>query len=64
VLPPEKEMENLIRLVMEGDIFGIQQETERIRSLNSDFAPFAERVCQLSKQFQIKKIREFIQINK
>jgi len=58
--PPENEMKTLVRLVMEGDIFGIQQEIKRIEALNPEFAPFTDKIYQLSKKFQINKIKEFI----
>jgi len=62
IIPPPKEaLEELFILAKQGDILGIQEQTEKIREIGAEFIPFADKIYQLSKNFQIKKIREFIE---
>ncbi len=58
--PPKEDLELLFMLARQGDILGIQDQAEKIREIGEEFIPFADIVYQLSKNFQIKKIREFI----
>jgi len=62
IIPPPKEaLDALFLVARQGDIMGIQEQAEKIRRIGTEFIPFADRIYNLSKNFQIKKIREFIE---
>ncbi|MEH2056278.1 MAG: response regulator [Nostoc sp.] len=61
IAPPPEEIEQLFELAMRGNIKGIREQAQKLKLLDEKFIPFAEKLQQLAKSFQIEKIREFIQ---
>lgn len=63
---PIAELDQLLDLAMRGNIKGIQTLLNEIEALdlNGDYIDFIKQIRQLSNEFQIKQIREFIKILK
>ncbi|HEY9603040.1 MAG TPA: histidine kinase dimerization/phospho-acceptor domain-containing protein, partial [Allocoleopsis sp.] len=61
VPPPPSELAILAELVKMGDIAGILDRADRLPNLNSQFAPFANEIRQLAKDFKLKQLRKIIQ---
>ena len=60
VAPPQPEIETLYDLAMKGHLQGIMKRAENIEQIDEKFAPFANKLRQLSKGFQEKAMKEFI----
>lgn len=60
VAPPVSALAILYELAMMGDIKGICEQAKKIRQLDEQFAPFAQRLLQLAEGFQEKQILEFV----
>ncbi|HEY9608510.1 hypothetical protein, partial [Allocoleopsis sp.] len=60
VPPPAEEVALLFDLAMKGRVKTLLEEVERIEQLDDKFVPFVKEIRQLAKNFQVKKIREFI----
>lgn len=61
VPPPAEELDLLFDLAMKGRVKTLLEEIERLEQLEPKFVPFVKEIRQLAKNFQLKKIREFIQ---
>jgi signal transduction histidine kinase/DNA-binding NarL/FixJ family response regulator len=59
--PPIDKLNILLDLSRKGLINNLLQEIEAIENIDPQFMPFADRVRQLAKEFQIKQIRLFIE---
>ena len=62
VPPPAEELEILWNLASKGRVTVLQEQAERIEKLDRKFVPFAKQLSQLSREFKIKQIREFIKL--
>ncbi|WP_333030464.1 MULTISPECIES: ATP-binding protein [unclassified Microcoleus] len=60
VAPPEPEIEALYDLAMKGHLQGIIKLSASIEQMDEKFAPFANKLRELSKGFQEKALKEFI----
>ncbi|MCD8489521.1 MAG: MASE1 domain-containing protein [Desertifilum sp.] len=60
-IPPLSELTSLLEFAKRGQMKGIQQELERLSHLNASYQPFVNKLDLLVKQFNIQKIRQFLQ---
>ncbi len=60
VAPPPPEIEALYDLAMKGHLQGIIKRAASIEQIDERFAPFANKLRELSKGFQEKALKEFI----
>jgi signal transduction histidine kinase/CheY-like chemotaxis protein len=61
VKPPASELTNLIEYARKGQMKGIEQELEKLSKIDSKYQPFVNQLNQLVKEFNIQKIRQFLQ---
>jgi CHASE2 domain-containing sensor protein/CheY-like chemotaxis protein len=61
LLPQRDALERLQDLALRGNIKGIEAEIGQLEQLDTRLQPFTEQVRQLTKRFQVKKVRELIQ---
>jgi CHASE2 domain-containing sensor protein/FixJ family two-component response regulator len=61
VLPSQDTLEKLYDLALRGNIKGIEAEIDQLEHFDISLQPFTNEVRQLTKRFQVKKIRELIQ---
>ncbi|WP_449419749.1 ATP-binding protein [Phormidium nigroviride] len=60
IAPPQPEIDTLYDLAMKGHLQGIMKQAANIEQIDEKFAPFANKLRQLSKGFQEKAMKEFI----
>jgi len=60
ISPSPEEITALLKLAMSGDIGGIIEASANLESLDLKYGPFAAKLNQMAKGFQIKQIREFL----
>ncbi len=60
VPPPADQLAILWDLARKGQITHIQEQAEKIQQLDPKFIPFCQQLTQLSREFKIKQIRDFI----
>lgn len=60
VAPPEDVLYKLYRLALQGRIQSIKKELDLLTKNNQEFILFSKMIYQLSQEFQIEKIQEFI----
>jgi signal transduction histidine kinase/ligand-binding sensor domain-containing protein/CheY-like chemotaxis protein len=58
--PPLKELERVYQFASEGRIFDIQAQAAHLETLDDAYVPFARRLEQLAKEFEIGRIKELI----
>lgn len=61
IVPPLAELSSLLDYAKRGQMKGIQQELERLVQLDETYRPFVSQLDLLVKQFNIQKIRQFLQ---
>ncbi|MEG3885846.1 ATP-binding protein [Microcoleus sp. herbarium19] len=61
VLPPASELANLIEYARKGQMKGIEQELEKLSKSDAKYQPFVNQLNQLVQEFNIQKIRQFLQ---
>ena len=61
VRPPASELTNLIEYARKGQMKGIEQELEKLSKIDSKYQPFVNQLNQLVQEFNIQKIRQFLQ---
>ena len=61
VRPPASELANLIEYARKRQMKGIEQELEKLTKSDAKYQPFVNQLNQLVKQFNIQKIRQFLQ---
>jgi CHASE2 domain-containing sensor protein/CheY-like chemotaxis protein/nitrogen-specific signal transduction histidine kinase len=59
-LPSISELEKILDLTMRGNIKGIETKLNELSKLDNCFLPFVTEVQQLADNFQLRKIRDFI----
>lgn len=62
IVPPNLTVERLLQLARMGDILAIQDEVMLLQETDSTFSPFANQVLDYAREFQIKRIREFLEL--
>lgn len=62
IVPPNLTVERLLQLARMGDILAIQDEVVLLQEADSTFSPFANQVLDYAREFQIKRIREFLEL--
>ncbi len=62
IAPPNFTVERLLQLARMGDILAIQDEVVLLQETDSTFSPFANQVLDYAREFQIKRIREFLEL--
>jgi len=60
VFPPQEDLRVLLEYAEIGDITGIQEYTAELHQLDQQFFPFADRVDQLTEDFQFDLIVEWV----
>jgi len=58
--PPKEKLVRLLELLKRGDVIAIQKYAEQLKISDSEFAIFGEKVYQLAKKLQLKKIKLMI----
>ena len=61
IFPANSILEKLIQLARMGDILAIQEEVMLLQETEPIFRPFASQVLDYALNFQIKRIREFLE---
>ena len=61
VRPPASELANLIEYARKGQMKGIEQELEKLTKSDAKYQPFVNQLNQLVQEFNIQKIRQFLQ---
>ncbi|MDJ0691403.1 MAG: hypothetical protein QNJ41_23220 [Xenococcaceae cyanobacterium MO_188.B32] len=61
VAPSGKELTLLLELAKMGNIGRILERAVFLEQLDSQYLPFAQRLCQLAESFEEKKLRKFIE---
>ena len=62
IVPPNFTVERLLQLARMGDIIAIQDEVVLLQETDSTFSPFANQILDYAREFQIKRIREFLEL--
>ena len=60
--PPNFTIEKLLQLARMGDVLAIQDEVTLLQANDATFTPFANQVLDYARDFQIKRIREFLEL--
>jgi hypothetical protein len=50
-----------MQLARMGDIIAIQDEVTLLQETDPNFSPFATQVLEYARDFQVKRIREFLE---
>ena len=61
ISPPTDTLEKLLQLARMGDILAIQDEVTLLQADDFTFIPFANHILDYARDFQIKRIREFLE---
>ena len=61
ISPPHDILEKLLHLARMGDILAIQDGVILLQESDPTFSPFANQVLDYARNFQIKRIREFLE---
>lgn len=60
VLPSQNTLMMLFQLTLMGDIDAIEKEADKLMQADEKFMPFAMKLRDLTRRFQIKKIRSWL----
>jgi len=61
IAPPHSTLSKLMQLARMGDIIAIQDEVTLLQETDPSFNPFATQVLEYARDFQVKRIREFLE---
>ena len=61
IAPPDCTLHRLMQLARMGDIIAIQDEVTLLQETDPSFSPFATQVLEYARDFQVKRIREFLE---
>jgi len=61
LLPPAENLNQFLQLAQQGRLQKLAEMALELKQQNPDYAPFVQRVLQLSKGFQVEKLEAFIQ---
>ena len=59
-LPSEEELKSFLVSIKQGDLWEIQQQAKTLKA-KSQYQEFADFIIELAENFQLKKLRQFIQ---
>ena len=62
VVPPAKELTALYKAAKSGYILDIQEEATRLKQLDSDYAPFADKIIELADAFEDEAIAKWVSL--
>jgi hypothetical protein len=62
VVPPAKELTALYKAAKSGYILDIQEEAKRLKQLDSDYAPFADKIIELADAFEDEAIAKWVSL--
>jgi DNA-binding NarL/FixJ family response regulator len=60
ICPPAPELLALLSLAMAGDVSGIEERANALQKEEQKYTPFAMQVTQLTTDFEVTKLEEFI----
>ncbi|MGK7904963.1 MAG: ATP-binding protein [Hormoscilla sp.] len=60
IAPPPEELEALGKAARIGYIEGVEEEANRIKQLDGKYRPFADKVIQLAREFEVDEINELV----
>ena len=61
VVPEPEDLAILLSLTQQGRLKKLTEEAARIQQLNQEYAPFIEKILELTKSFQLQRIENLIQ---
>jgi PAS domain S-box-containing protein len=61
IAPPTSAIEKLLQLARIGDILAIQDEAILLQRADHRFSPFSNQILDYARDFQVKRIREFLE---
>ncbi|MEI6330802.1 MAG: PAS domain S-box protein [Pseudanabaena sp.] len=61
IAPPDCTLNKLMQLARMGDIIAIQDEVTLLQETDPSFNPFATQILEYARDFQVKRIREFLE---
>ncbi|MDJ0675936.1 MAG: ATP-binding protein [Calothrix sp. MO_167.B42] len=61
VAPEPEDLAILLSLTQQGRLKKLTEEATRIQQLNQEYAPFIEKILELTKSFQLQRIEDLIQ---
>ncbi len=62
VVPPAKELTALYKAAKSGYILDIQEEANRLKQLDSDYAAFADKIIELADAFEDEAIAKWVSL--
>ncbi len=63
VVPPREELAVIYRAAQDGFIADIQQEANRLKQLNPEYATFANKILELSQMFDDEAILNLLKLS-
>ncbi|MEG4218906.1 hypothetical protein QUA28_26675 [Microcoleus sp. Pol14C4] len=60
VIPPSAELVALFNAARIGDIEVVEQEANRLKQIDCNYLPFANKILQFSKNFEEKELLAFV----
>jgi CheY-like chemotaxis protein len=61
IAPPLEEVAVLFDLAMKGELLSIEQRASKLKVIDMRYAPFANQLLELTKNFEEDKLVEFVQ---
>ncbi len=61
IAPPSEEVAVLFDLAMKGELLSIEQRANKLKAIDMRYAPFANHLLELTKNFEEDKLIEFVQ---
>jgi CheY-like chemotaxis protein len=62
IAPPNEILSKLLHLARMGDILAIEDEVTKLKTADPQMDQFTDQILDYAREFQIKKIREFLEI--
>ncbi len=61
IAPPSEEVAVLFDLAMKGELLSIEQRASKLKAIDMRYAPFANQLIELTRNFEEDKLVEFVQ---
>jgi signal transduction histidine kinase len=61
IIPSPETLEQLYSHAKKGDLDSIVEEASHLAQMEARFEPFAQELCRLAENFQVKQLQQFIQ---
>ncbi|MEG4444572.1 AAA family ATPase [Microcoleus sp. AT9_B5] len=61
IAPPSEEVAVLFDLAMKGELLSIEKRASKLKAIDMRYAPFANQLLELTKNFEEDKLVEFVQ---